>query len=157
MTILSHLISCASWSTDYSFAHLPKCISSCPSYLAIFLGFFSLDSHSFHHFTVKLCHPPPLHFTTTFLYFIRCCYLFPLLLIFQLHFLTFFPYFPPLSFLFSFLLHVSGATYVWPFSVILWLIFEDFCTLQFITILHLIYDTKCVYISSLFLQCVGNN
>ena len=48
--------------------------------------FFSSDSHSFHHFNVQLCHPPTLHFTTTFLYFIHCYYLLPLLLIFQLHF-----------------------------------------------------------------------
>ena len=49
--------------------------------------FFSSDSHSFHHFNVQLCHPPPLHFTTTtFLYFIHCYYILYLLLIFQLHF-----------------------------------------------------------------------
>ena len=53
--------------------------------------------------------------------------------------------------------YIFGTTYVWPFSVILWLIFLDFCTLQYFTILHLIYDAKYVYISSLFLECIGNN
>ena len=45
--------------------------------------FFSSDSHSFHHFNVQLCHPPPLRFNTTFLYFIYCYY-FLLLCIFQI-------------------------------------------------------------------------
>ena len=118
--------------------------------------FFSSDSHSFHHFNVQLCHPPPLHFTTTFLYFSHCYNLLLLLSIFQiisdffsLIFLN--PHFLSPSF------YIFGATYVWPFSVILWLIFLDFCTLQYLTILHLIYDAKYVYISSLFLECVGNN
>ena len=84
--------------------------------------FCSSDSHSFHHFNVQLCHPPPPHFTTTFLYFIHCYYLLLLLLIFQLHFWLFslifiHPHFLSPSF------YIFGTTYVWPFSVILWLIF----------------------------------
>ena len=87
MTILSHLISCASWSTNYSFAHLPTCHFLLPFPTLLFSWvFFSSASHSFHHFNVQLCHPPPLHFTTTFLYFIHCYYLLSLLLVFQLHF-----------------------------------------------------------------------
>ena len=85
ITILSHilcilehqLLICPSSHMSFSLA-LPTLLFS--------WVFFSSDSHSFHHFNVQLCHPPPLHFTTTFLYFIHCYYLLPLLLIFQLHF-----------------------------------------------------------------------
>ena len=65
----------------------PHVIFPCPFYFAIFSWvFFSSHSHPFHHFNVQLCHPPPLHFTTTFLYFINCYYLLLLLRIFQNHF-----------------------------------------------------------------------
>ena len=39
MTILSHLISCASWSTNYSFAHLPTCHFLLPFLPCYFPGF----------------------------------------------------------------------------------------------------------------------
>ena len=39
MTILSHLISCASWSTNYSFAHLPTCHFLLPFPPCYFPGF----------------------------------------------------------------------------------------------------------------------
>ena len=59
--------------------------------------FFSSVSHSFH-----LCHPPLLHFTTTFLYFIHCYYLLPLLLTSQLYFSLLSLYYTLISFLFAF-------------------------------------------------------
>ena len=39
MTISSHLISCASWSTNYSFAHLPTCHFLLPFLPCYFPGF----------------------------------------------------------------------------------------------------------------------
>ena len=160
ITILSHLISCASWSINYSFAHLPTCHLLLPFLPCYFLGF------SFHQipilFTISMFNfatllpctsAPPPSFTSFIITISSLFYS-------SFNFISdFFPLFSStlISFLFPFTYTVFGTIYVWPFSVILWLIFEDFCTLQYLTILHLIYDAKYVYISSLFLQCVGNN
>ena len=67
--------------------------------------FFSSDSHSFHHFNVQFCHPPTLHFTTIFLYFIHCYYLLLLLGIFQI-ISDFSPLFFSTLIPFSFFLHI---------------------------------------------------
>ena len=139
--------------------HLPifsYVISSCPSYLAVFLGFLFIRFPFFSPFQCSTLPPssPTLHHHLPLLHSLLLSppsftHLSTSFLTFSLIFLH--PHFLSPSF------YIFGATYVWPFSVILWLIFEDFCTLQYLTILHLIYDAKYVYISSLFLQCVGNN
>ena len=134
----------------------PHVISSCPSYLAIFLGFLFIRFPCFSPFQCSTLPPssPTLHHHLPLLHSLLLYP--PSFTHLSTSFLTFSPYFPPPSFHFS-SFYIFGATYIWPFSVILWLIFEDFCTLQYLKILHLIYDAKYIYISSLFLQCVDNN
>ena len=112
-----HLLICPSFQMSSPLALLTLLYS---------LVFFSSVSHSFH-----LCHPPLLHFTTTllYMYFIHCYYLLPLLLTSQLYFSLFAPYFFLHLHFLSFSFYIFGTTYVWPFSVLLWLIIEDFCTL----------------------------
>ena len=153
ITILSHLISCASWSTNYSFAHLPTCHFLLPFLPCYFRGFsfrqipilFTISMFNFA--TLSPYTSPPPSFTLFIVIISSLFYS-------SFNFISDFS--PALiSFLLPF--YIFGTTYVWPFFVILWLIFEDFCALQYFTILHLIYDAKYVYISSLFLQCVGNN
>ena len=72
--------------------------------LLYFWVFFSSVYHSFHRFSVQLCHPPLLHFPTTFLYFIYCYYLLPPLLTSQFYVSPFFPLFSStlISFLFPY-------------------------------------------------------
>ena len=106
----------------------PHVISSRPSYLALFLGFLFLSLSFFSPFQCSASPPssptlphhlPLLHLlllsppSSTHLS-ILCLTFFPFIF---LH-----PCFLSLSF------YIFGTTYVWPFSVILWL-FEDFCTL----------------------------
>ena len=106
MTILSHLISCASWSTDYSFAHLPTCHFLFPFLPCYFPGFcfhripilFTISMFNFA--TLLPCTSPPPSFTS---FIVTISSLFYYL---STSFLTFFPYFPPPSFPFSFLLHI---------------------------------------------------
>ena len=119
----------------------PHVIFSCPFYFAIFSCFFFhkisiLFTISMFNFASLLPYTsPPPSFTSlivTISSFVYASFkiisdFFPL------------PHFLSPSFC------IFGATYVWPFSVILWLIFLDFCTLQYLTILHLIYDAKYVY------------
>ena len=134
----------------------PHVISSCPSYLAIFLSFLFIRFPFFSPFQCSTLPPSSstLHHHLPLLHSLLLSppsftHLSTSVLIFSLIFLH--PHFLSPSF------YIFGVTYVWPFSVILWLIFADFCTLQYLKILHLIYDAKFVYISSPFLQCVGNN
>ena len=158
ITILSHLISYASWSTNYSFAHLPTWNFLLPFLPCYFPGF------SFHqipipftismfNFATLLPYPSPPPSFTSFIVTISS------LFYSSFNFISdfFFPLFSPILISFPLPFNLFGTTYIWPFSVILWLIFEDFCTLQYLTILDLNYDAKYVYISALFLQCVRNN
>ena len=117
-----YLISCASWSTNYSFAHLPTRHLLLPFLPCYFPGF------SFHQipilFTISMFNfatllpytsPPPSF--TAFIVTISSFYSsFSFISdFFSLIFLH--PHFLSPSF------YIFGATYVWPFSVILWLIF----------------------------------
>ena len=126
IAILLHLISCASWSTIYSFAHLSTCHLLSP-FLPCYIPWFSF--HQFHilfTFATLLSYtsPPPCFTCTSFIVTISSLFYSPLnfishffpLISLHLHFL-------------SFSFYIFGTTYVWPFSVLLWLIIEDFCSL----------------------------
>ena len=126
MTILSHLISCASWSNNYSFAHLPTYHFLLPFLPCYFPGFSFIRFPFFSPFQCSTLLPssPTLHHHLPLLHSLLLSP--PSFTHLSTSFLTLFPYFPPPSFPFSFLslsFYIFGATYVWPFSVILWLIF----------------------------------
>ena len=106
MAISSHLISRASWSTNYSFAHLPTCHFLLPFLPCYFPGF------SFHQipilFTISMFNfatllpytsPPPSF--TSFIVTISSLFYSSFNFISDIS-----PYFPPPSFPFSFLLHI---------------------------------------------------
>ena len=106
ITILSHLISCASWSTNYSFAHLPTCHFLLPFLPCYFPRFsfhqipilFTISMFSFA--TLLLYTSPPPSFTSFIVTISSLFYS-------SFNFISdFSPYFPPPSFPFSFLLHI---------------------------------------------------
>ena len=155
ITILSHLMHLGAPITHLPI--FPHEISSCPSYLAIFLGFLFIKFPFLSPFQCSTLPPssPTLHHHLPLPHSLLLSP--PSFAHLSTSFLTFFPLFSPILISFPLPFNLFGATYIWPFSVILWLIFEDFCTLQYLTILDLNYDAKYVYISALFSQCVGNN
>ena len=108
ITILFHLISCASWSTIYSFAHL-----STYHFLSPFLPC-SVSGFSFHQFLILFSFSvfsfaTLLSYTSPPLSFIHCYYLLPLLLT------TFFPFIFLHPHFFSLPFYIYGTTYIWPF------------------------------------------
>ena len=122
ITLLSHLISCASCSTYYSFAHLPTCHLLLPFLPCYFPGL------SFHQipilFTISMFNfatllpytsPPPSF--NSFIVIISSFFYS------SFNFISFFP----LTFLHPHFLspsfYIFAPTCVWPFPVILWLIF----------------------------------
>ena len=133
----------------------PHVISSCPSYLAIFLGFLFIRFPFFSPFQCSTLPPssPTLHHH---LHLIHSLLLSPPSFTHLSTSFLFSPYFSPPSFPFSFLLHICPHMRS-ALSCNIVVNILDFCTLQYLTILHLIYDAKYVYISSLFLECVGSN
>ena len=136
---------------------LPHVIFSCPFYFAIFLGFLFIIFPFFSPFQCSTLPPssPTLHHHLPLLHSFVTISSF-LYASFKIISDFFSPYFSQPSFPFSFLLHIWHHIRLALFCNIV-VIFLDFCTLQYLTILHLIYDAKYVYISSLFLECVGNN
>ena len=155
IAILSHLISCASWCTNYSFAHLPTCHFLLPFLLCYISGL------SFHQipilFTISMFYfatllpytsPPPSF--TSFIVTISSSFYASFIIISV-------PYFSQPSFPFTFLLHIWCHICLALFCNIVVNLFRFLYLAVYLTILHLIYDTKYVYICSLFLECVGNN
>ena len=130
----------------------PHVLSSCPSYLAIFLGFLFIRFPFFSPFQCSTLPPssPTLYHHLPLFHSLLLSP--PSFTHLSTSFLTFSPYFP-----FSFLLHIWRHIRLALFCNILWLIFEDFCTLQYSHNITSHLYAKYVYISSLFLQCVGNN
>ena len=101
IAILFHLISCASWSTIYSFAHLCTCHFLSP-FLLCYIPWFSF--HQFHilfTFATLLSYTSPPPFFTSFTVTISSLFYSPLNLISH-----FSPYFSTPSFPFFFLLHI---------------------------------------------------
>ena len=106
ISILSHLISCASWSTYYSFFHLPTCHFLLP-FLPCYFSWFSLHQipilftiSMFKFATLLPYNSPPPSFNSLIVTISSFFYS-------SFNFISdFSPYFSPLSFPFSFLLHI---------------------------------------------------